>query len=446
MKKEITIPYNFKARDYQWDFLEAPQRFKIGVFHRRGGKTKTTVNQQIMRTQLKLSKKLGQWLFPDDPRLTEQERTENNVYYYVLPTYKQAKTVVWDELVKQHVPMEMVAKLNASELAIYYKNGSIQRFVGSEDIDAHRGTNPKDVVFDEFSEQDPQIWTAIFQPVLRENGGTATWIFTPKGKNHSWELLEFAKQNPATWYTLIQTVEDTNGLTEQEIEDARLSTPEALFRQEYYCDFLENAGAFFRRIRQNTYDADDYVDPTHFYQCGFDLAKYNDWTVGTAIDLYNFKVKPQERYNQVDWNFQKLMIEAMARKHNNAKVKIDRTGVGDPIVEDLERRGLNIGEDGAVVFTAQSRRDMLNNLSILLQQDKIKIPNDEGLIAELEAFQYVMTDKGKIEVKTRKGMHDDRVMSLALAVHGVTVPIKNYIDDHRQEEKENKEFDPYAII
>jgi len=56
------------------------------------------------------------------------QRKEGGVCYYVLPTYRQAKQVVWDALISDHVPLDMIAKRNDSELAIYYKNGVIQRF------------------------------------------------------------------------------------------------------------------------------------------------------------------------------------------------------------------------------------------------------------------------------------------------------------------------------
>ncbi len=60
---------------------------------------------------------------------------------------------------------------------------------------------------------------------------------------------------------------------------------------------------------------------------------------------------------------------------------------------------------------------------MLLEQDKIQIPNDQGLIDELESFQYSLSPLGKIKVGCPESMHDDRVMSLALAVHGVSNPI-----------------------
>jgi len=401
---EITIPHNFKApTSYQIEYLKDTHRFAILVWHRRARKTRTALNKQVKR------------IF---------KRTEPGVCYYVLPTYKQAKQVVWDVLINDHIPKELYDKKNDSELAIYYKNGVIQRFIGAEDYDKHRGTNPFDVVFDEFSEQPEQIWTAIFQPVLMENGGTATFVFTPKGKNHSWKLLVKAKENPL-WFTSVKSVKDTNVFTEEELAEIRRNTPQALYEQEYECKFLEGASQFFKRINQNCYPKDYMLNEDGEYQLGVDLAKYNDWTVLTPFNLNTFIVHQQERFNQIDYNLQKAKIEAMARRFNNALIMPDSTGVGDPIVEDLKARGLNICNEGAgFKFTETSRMNILNNLAILLEQDKIKIPDDEGLIAELESFQYSLSEQGKIKVKAPEGLHDDRVMSLALAVWGASEPIK----------------------
>lgn len=416
---EITIPHQFKPRDYQLEFLSAPQRFKIGVLHRRAGKSKTALNQQIIRAML---------------------RTEPGVCYYILPTYKQAKQVMWDTLVGEHIPREVYEKKNDSELAIYYKNGVIQRFVGAEDPDKLRGTNPFDVVFDEYPEMKEMIWTAIFQPVLRENKGTATFIGTPKGKNHFWKLLQLAKDNTAEWFSLVLGVQDTHIFSDEELEEIRRNTPQALYAQEYECEFLEGAGQFFRRIHNNLYDTSRELPEQGDFQLGVDLAKYQDWTVITPFSLNHFIAYPQERFNQVDWNLQKARIEAAARRFGDALVWPDATGVGDPIVEDLKSRGLRIGgENGeGFKFTEQSRANLLNNLALLLEQDKIRIPDDEGLITELESFRYELTDKGKIKVTVPEGMHDDRVMSLALSVWGVREPIRtdHYTANHIQQNRE----------
>ena len=414
VQKIITIPFNFQPRAYQLPFLQSQARFKIAVIHRRAGKSKTALNQQIQRSQLR-----------------------KGIYYYVLPTYRQAKQVIWDDLIKQHVPPEIVFKKNDSELAIYYKNGSIQRFVGSEDPDKHRGVNVIDVVFDEYSEQREEIWTAIFQPILQENGGTATFVFTPKGKNHAWKLVQLARDS-SDWFVQILGVKDTKIFTEEQLLEIKRTTPEALYQQEYEVSFIDNAGQYFRRIRENI-DTNKEYPLVGDFQIGVDLAKYNDWTVITPFNLNTFRVYPQDRFNQIDWNLQKARIQVAYGKYQGDKaVCIDATGVGDPVVEDLKKE-VNIPEvpfNHAFKFTTQSRADLLKHLAILLEQDKIKIPNDEGLIAELEAFRYEMGESGTLKVKVPDNMTDDRVMSLGLAIYGQsekTLKHEVIIDDYKEE-------------
>ena len=399
----ITIPHQFKPRSYQIDLLKSRARFKGAIWHRRAGKSKTVLNQQIIRTQL-----------------------TKGVYYYFLPTYKQAKQVVWDSLVSEHVPQEIIEKKNETELAIYFKNGSILRFAGCEDVDKHRGINPIDVVFDEYSEMDESIWTAIIQPVLRENHGTATFIFTPKGKNHAWKLIQMTRDNPE-WYWSIQTVDDTKAIDEKELKEAREQSPEALYRQEYLCSFEEGAGQFFRRILDALYKPTAWTIEGYSFQVGVDLAKYQDWTVLAPFNINTFQVGPLERFNQVDWAVQEARIEAFVRKHNNARARVDSTGVGDPVVENLSRRGITVEP---YRFTETSRRQLLDNLAILLEQGKIRIPDDDGLISELEAFRFELSSGGKITVRAPEGIHDDRVMALALSVWGAHEPVDIHIEEY----------------
>ncbi len=60
--------------------------------------------------------------------------------------------------------------------------------------------------------------------------------------------------------------------------------------------------------------------------------------------------------------------------------------------------------------------DLLKNLQMLLEQDKIKLPDDEELLDELRSAQYQLTDSGNVTVQVPDNKHDDRIMSLALAV------------------------------
>lgn len=324
-----------------------------------------------------------------------------------------------------HVPAELLQSTNGTELKIELKNGSIIQLIAANEFKKSGvGANPVGVVFSEYSVTDKDAWQFV-SPILAANGGWAIFNFTPRGKNHAWELLQKAKDNDK-WFWEVLTVKETNVLSPEALAEEKSNMPEALFMQEYYCEFLEGAGQFFRRIMANVYEVPPLLTEEGDFQLGVDLAKYQDWTVITPFNLNNFVVYPQDRFNQVDWNLQKARIEVSARRFNDALIWPDATGVGDPIVEDLKARGLRIGgEDGVgFKFSETSRNNLLNNLSILLEQDKIKIPNDAGLIGELESFRYEMTERGKIKVTVPEGMHDDRVMSLALAVWGVTEPVR----------------------
>lgn len=408
----LNLPHKFSPRQYQLPLLRALDngiKRAVIVWHRRSGKDKVCFNY------------VGKKSF---------ERV--GTYFYFLPTYSQAKKVIWDNIdndgfkMLDHIPKEVIKKTNATELKIELVNGSVIQLIAADEFEESGvGTNPIGVVFSEFSVTSERAWDFI-RPILKINNGWAIFNYTPRGKNHAWKVLQIAKQNVDTWFSEVLTVKDTNILTEEEINQERKDgMPEMMIEQEYYCQFIEGAAQFFKRVQQNVYPKDVQLPDMGDFQMGVDLAKYNDWTVLTPFNLNTFIVYPQERFNQMDWNLQKAKIEAMARRFNNALVWPDSTGVGDPVVEDLKARGLNIGgEEGkGFKFTETSRNNLLNNLQILIAQDKIKIPDDEGLIGELESFQYVL-ENGKIKVKVPEGLHDDRVMSLALAVWGVREPIR----------------------
>lgn len=398
---EVKLPHNFIPRTYQLRFLEAWDagilRLVI-VWHRRSGKDKTA--------------------FANLPKKMFERK---GAYYYFAPTYKQGKKIIWNGMDKEgfafleHIPPEIIKNKNETEMRIELINGSYVQIIGTDDIDSIVGTNPVGGIFTEFSLQDPRAWDLI-RPILAENGGWAVFIFTPRGMNHGWKVLQQAMADTIGWFWQILTVDDTKAIPAEVLEQERREMPHELFEQEYYCKFIEGAGAFFKRVDENTNTTP--FEKGHRYQLGVDLAKYQDWTVITPFDLYTFQIGPQIRFSQVDWNLQKARIEAEARKWG-AKLVIDSTGVGDPIVEDLQRSDLQVD---AFKFTETSRRQLLDHLSLLLAQDKIKIPKDDGLIGELKSMQFSLTDSGKIKVMVPEGLTDDRIMSLALAVWGNHTP------------------------
>lgn len=401
---EITLPHKFKPRDYQLPLLKAldsGQKRAVIVWHRRSGKDKTCFNYMVR----KAFEKVG-------------------TYFYFLPTYTQAKKVIWDNIdndgfkMLDHIPRELISAKNSQELKIDLVNGSVIQLIAADTFEKGGvGTNPIGVIFSEYSINRPEVWDFV-RPILRVNGGWAIFNFTPRGTNHAHKLLQIARNEP-NWFSEVLTIDDTGVLSEEDIEqERREGMTTDLIESEYYCKFIEGAGSYFRNVDACVYsDRPDDPDRTHQYQIGIDLAKYQDFTVITPLDLSTFKIGKIERFNQMDWGTQKARIRLTSQDYSSGEKKplinLDSTGLGDPIFDDLANDGLNVN---SFKFTAQSRTELLENLRILLDKGKIRIPNDPILIDELKSMHWELSEQGKRKVQVPDGLHDDMIMSLALAV------------------------------
>jgi len=232
----LTVPVNFTPRAYQLPILRAlDSGFKRVVWaaHRRSGKDKTCINFTVK----KMFQRVG-------------------VYYYIFPTFAQARRVIWDGIDKEgkqfmdHFPKEITAGKNESQMKLDAVNGSIFQLVGSDKIDAILGTNPVGVVFSEYALQDPTAWGFI-RPILAENDGWAIFASTVRGENHFYDLYELAKHDPEKWYVQMDKASETKaiqaGVLEQErSEIIRLYGDDALYQQEYECNFsVPIAGAYY---------------------------------------------------------------------------------------------------------------------------------------------------------------------------------------------------------
>jgi phage terminase large subunit len=219
---QITIPHNFTPRPYQLNALKALDAGKkriVAVWHRRAGKEKTFINHVAKSAVQRIG-----------------------TYFYIFPTYTQAKKVLWDGRDRDgfpfmgHFPKALVKAKNETELRLELINGSAVQLIGSDNIDSVVGTNPIGCVFSEYALQDPRAWDYM-RPILRENGGWAIFDFTPRGRNHGWKLYEMAKSNP-DWFAEILSVDQTGAITQADIEaERREGMSEELIQQEFYCSF-----------------------------------------------------------------------------------------------------------------------------------------------------------------------------------------------------------------
>jgi len=203
------------------------------VVHRRGGKDVTAFNWCVMQLLL-------------NPGWTA---------FHILPTYSQAKKVIWDsstndgKRILDYIPKEIIEAKNGQEMKIRFTNGSMYQLIGSDNIDSLVGSNPKIIIFSEYAIQSPAAW-AYLNPILEVNKGYAIFISTPRGKNHFYDLVTKAKTNPK-WFCEVLSVKDTGVLSEEDLKSIQEDNgfSDEHMQQEYYCSFNRGIeGSYYGRI------------------------------------------------------------------------------------------------------------------------------------------------------------------------------------------------------
>ena len=164
-------------------------------------------------------------------------------YMYCLPTYSQAKSVIWQSIridgvrFIDMIPKELIYKLNESTMSIELINHSIIKLIGSDSYNTSlRGSNPLGIVFSEYAQADPDAFKASLA-IVQANQGWIVVQSTPWGHNGFYDLVEIAKNNPKEWFYQHLTIADTGHITRQQVEnDIAMGLISREFsNQEYYC-------------------------------------------------------------------------------------------------------------------------------------------------------------------------------------------------------------------
>lgn len=371
--------------------FDDPHRFKVLVWHRRARKTTTAITE-----------------------IVRQAHARVGVYWLVFPRFTEAKDAVWRDpnMLFSIIPEELIKQVNSSELVVYFKNGSLLQLKGSDEPDSLRGANPLGIIFDEYDTQKNEGWP-IVQPIIRANGGWVWFIGTPRGKQKLWELYNLGQSGHKEWKSYRLKASESGIIAPDQLEESKKTMSPAMYNQEYETEFLEGEGGVFRGVRDIATAKATRPVPGKNYIIGCDLAKVKDFTVLSVFDRSTNKQVNQDRFQTLEWPFQKARIKALSDIYNRALVVVDATGLGNPIVDDLIRSGVPVEP---VNINQTNKKEMIEKLSIWIDQRKIEIlPIDETLI-EYDNFGYKVSEQGRISYAGMGSSHDDIVMSHALAV------------------------------
>jgi hypothetical protein len=286
------------------------------------------------------------------------------------------------------------------------------------------------LIIDEAANMPEKIWFDFLMPVTasKSRKGRTIFISTPRGKNWFYKIcMQLKEKNAYFHYSSIDGVE----IDQEEWDRLKSISPKDYFAQNYEATFLDNAYSVFR-------DIDKCIIPNCLeepkfnkrYIMGLDLAQVNDFTVATVIDRISHNVVAIDRFNKISYPLQIERIDNLQKKYNHSQIIIDLGNIGLPIADELRSRGCDVksfkitGTISRELDKVGSKEKLINKLALDIENRNIHYPPDATLLSELESFGLEISDSGNTKYSAPEGMHDDCVISLALANWGITGIVK----------------------
>lgn len=334
------------------------------------------------------------------------------IHWWIAPTYQLTRPI-WRKMLRL-APKGWITGTHGTEGApdflefgparIEFKSGDHPGRLVAEGLGS--------AVIDECGIIQEGLWSESIMPALIDHAAPALLEGTPKGRNWFYRMYlrgldpedhEVASFGGPSWQNPF--------IERAEVERLAAEMPERLYKQEILAEFLSDEGAVFRGVRSCV----GALSAKRTMAIGVDLAKHVDFTVLVGMDQ-DKAVTFVDRFREISWPLQKERIIDKARG-TGARVLLDSTGVGDPILDDLTKAGVNVE---GFKFTNASKQQLVEGLAIGIEQRGVTLPDDPVMLNELEAFEYEVGRTGVVRYNAPEGAHDDMVIALALAYRAMT--------------------------
>lgn len=352
---------------------------------------------------LNIGRQFGKSLLAENQMLLWSLIDPGSKIAWVSPIYKQAEKV-FDDMVTALRDTAIMTTKNQQKLEIKILGGATIQFFSAERYDNIRGFTFDYLICDEFAFMDEQAWTEVLRATVLVKGKKVLLISTPKGKNHFYNLHHLDGVNPQ-YKSFTMTSYDNPLINPTEIDDARATLPDHVFRQEYLAEFIDGGGALFGKMQFTK------GEPTTRNYAGVDVGRADDYTVVTILNERGEMVDV-ERFRHDTWANIKRKVADKINKYN-AITFVEANSIGDPFMEDLVRM---VKSCEPFMTTAKSKQEIIEALMVASDDGSVKCLDVDWLKKELEVFGWEYNPKTKsIKYGAPVGFHDDGVMSLAIA-------------------------------
>lgn len=337
-------------------------------------------------------------------------RRDGGNYWWVAPVYSQAEIAFrrTKKMLKDAGMPSSLWKSNDQKKTIDFTGCGTLWFKSAEKPDNLYGEDVYAAVLDEATRMREEAWHAV-RSTLTYTRGPVRIISNVKGRgNWVYKLGQRARDGtlPDSAYAKLTSLDAVEAgiFPREEYEDAKASIPEHVFRQLYMAEPGDDGGNPFGidHIARQVAELSDR--PVEWW--GVDLAKSYDYAVAIGLDGEGH-VAYFDRWRG-GWEHTTAKLAGLLKERPSL---IDSTGVGDPIVERLQR-SCPMAE--GFKFTRESKQPLMEGLAVAIQNGEVWFP-DGPIRSELESFEYEV-ERTRVRYSAPEGMHDDCVCALALAV------------------------------
>lgn len=446
-----------KFLPYQKAWLSDRSRFKIGMFARQTGKTFSNC-AEIVESCIDHAavNRRTRWVI-----LSRGERQAKEAMDEAVKPISKAFWEIYKGVLNGPPPeieegSFRVAATDTTPAAEYRTYEAV--FPGGSKItalpanpDTARGFSAN-VLLDEFAfhADSKKIWGALF-PVVSKKGLVLRVVSTPNGKSN--KFYELMTDRESIWSRhQVDIYEAVRQGLDRDVDELRagLSDPD-LWAQEYELQWLDEATAWLDFDLISKCETSDYgyvvhenyvggalservergvpVMPTNApVYVGMDIARKKDLTcIWVAVKLGDV-LYPREiiTMRRAPFHIQHAAIDAIIKRDNVVRFRIDQTGMGESFVEAVQRRHGTSKVSGAI-FSSDVRFALAQLLKDRMEDRLIRIPAGErDLREDLHSITKAVSNTGNLRLVhdgTSDG-HGDRFWAAALCCDaGDVVPM-----------------------
>ena len=164
--------------------------------------------------------------------------------------------------------------------------GGWLQFKTAEEPDALRGEGIDFCVFDEAAHIPhlEDMWEQCVRPSLMDRRGDAWFISTPNGFNY-FNNLFLRGRDHEDWAAFQFPTSANPHIAFEEIEELRKTLPALVARQEIDAEFVQLAGALFKRQNIQVIDCEPDIPYCRSWDLAFTEKTTSDWTAGAKMGV-----------------------------------------------------------------------------------------------------------------------------------------------------------------